>query len=173
MGGVNLNGGMVVHQGGVNFVPTLSDTIGIVEAKGAEGSRVYPDSQALIKDNGYGIVSYLVPYKYNDVYADPKGTAYNIEVDDTHRTIVPTSGAAVLIKMDTLGNSQSFVRFVQPSREVIPFGASVLNETGDNIGMVGQNGLGDGGAQRRQKTNLPFSGRRINAPRSVVPAIRT
>lgn len=141
MGGVNLNGGMVVHQGGVNFVPTLSDTIGIVEAKGAEGSRVYPDSQALIKDNGYGIVSYLVPYKYNDVYADPKGTAYNIEVDDTHRTIVPTSGAAVLIKMDTVGNSQSFVRFVQPSREVIPFGASVLNETGDNIGMVGQNGL--------------------------------
>jgi outer membrane usher protein len=63
--------------------------------------RIYPDSQAVIKDNGYGIVGYLVPYKYNEVYADPKGTAYTVEVDDTRRTIVPTSGAAVLIKMDT------------------------------------------------------------------------
>ena len=141
MGGLNLNGGVVVHEGGINFVPTLADTIGIVEAKGAEGSRIYPDSQAVIKDNGYGIVSYLTPYKYNEVYADPKGTAFNVEVDDTRRTIVPTSGAAVLIKMDTQSGSQSFVRFVQPSREVIPFGASVLDETGNNIGMVGQNGL--------------------------------
>lgn len=141
MGGVNLNGGVVVHQGGVNFVPSLSDTIGIVEAKGAEGSRVYPDANALVKDNGYGVISYLTPYKYNEVYADPKGTAFNIEVDDTRKTIVPTSGAAVLIKMDTQGANQSFVRFVQPSREVIPFGASVLDEKGNDIGMVGQNGL--------------------------------
>lgn len=121
MGGVNLNGGVVVHEGGINFVPTLADTIGIVEAKGAEGSRIYPDSQVVIKDNGYGIVGYLVPYKYNEVYADPKGTArYTVEVDDTRRTIVPTSGAAVLIKMDTQANRQSFVRFMQPSGEVIP-----------------------------------------------------
>ena len=141
MGGVNLNGGMVVHNGGVNFVPSLSDTIGIVEAKGAEGSRVYPDANALIKDNGYGVISYLVPYKYNEVYADPKGTAFNVEVDDTRQTIVPTSGAAVLIKMDTQGANQSFVRFVQPSHDVIPFGASVLDEEGNDIGMVGQNGL--------------------------------
>ncbi|HDC4518379.1 fimbrial biogenesis outer membrane usher protein [Enterobacter kobei] len=141
MGGVNLNGGVVVHEGGINFVPTLADTIGIVEAKGAEGSRIYPDSQAVIKDNGYGIVGYLVPYKYNEVYADPKGTAYTVEVDDTRRTIVPTSGAAVLIKMDTQANRQSFVRFMQPSGEVIPFGASVLDESHNAIGMVGQNGV--------------------------------
>ena len=141
MGGVNLNGGVVVHEGGINFVPTLADTIGIVEAKGAEGSRIYPDSQAVIKDNGYGIVGYLVPYKYNEVYADPKGTAYTVEVDDTRRTIVPTSGAAVLIKMDTQANRQSFVRFMLPSGEVIPFGASVLDESHNAIGMVGQNGV--------------------------------
>lgn len=141
MGGVNFNGGMVVHEGGFNFVPSLADTIGIVEAKGAEGSRIYPDANSVIKDNGYGIVSYLVPYKFNEVYADPKGTAFNVEVEDTRRTIVPTSGAAVLIKMDTLANGQRFVRFVQTSKEPIPFGAMVMDESQTAIGMVGQNGL--------------------------------
>lgn len=141
MAGVNLSGGVVVHQGGINFVPMLADTIGIVEAKGAEGSRVYPDSNAVIKSNGYGIISYLSPYKYNEVYADPKGTRFDVEVDDTRRTIVPTSGAAVLIKMDAQNNKQSFVRFVLNTGEIIPFGSSVLNQQGDNVGMVGQNGL--------------------------------
>jgi outer membrane usher protein len=44
MGGLNMNGGVVVHRGGINLTPTLGDTIGVIEAKGAEGARVYPDS---------------------------------------------------------------------------------------------------------------------------------
>lgn len=141
MGGVNLSGGMVAHRGGLNFVPMLSDTIGIVEARGAEGSRVYPDSNTVIKDNGYGIISYLNPYKYNEVYIDPKGTAMSVDVEDTRKKIVPTAGSAVLIKMDTQQNKLTFVQFLQRSAETIPFGASVTDEKGNDLGMVGQNGL--------------------------------
>lgn len=154
MAGVNFNGGMVVHQGGVNFVPMLADTIGIVEAKGAEGSHVYPDSNAIIKDNGYGIISYLSPYRYNEVYADPKGTRFDVEVDDTRRTIVPTAGAAVLIKMDAQKDKQTFVHFVLNTGEIIPFGAPILNGEGDNIGMVGQNGLAMVSLQKGKNTLL-------------------
>lgn len=141
MGGISVSGGIVVHPGGINFVPMLADTIGIVEAKGAEGSHVYPDANAIIKDNGYGIIGYLSPYKYNEVYADPKGTRFDVNIDDTHRTIVPAAGAAVLIKMDAQKNRQTFVHFIPDSGELIPFGSTVLNSQGDNIGMVGQNSL--------------------------------
>jgi len=61
MGGVSMSGGMVAHAGGINFTPSISDTIGIIDATGAEGSHIYPDSRSVIKDNGYGIVGYLVP----------------------------------------------------------------------------------------------------------------
>ncbi|TKU01738.1 fimbrial biogenesis outer membrane usher protein [Citrobacter sp. wls830] len=141
MGGINMSGGLVVHQGGINFTPSLSDTIGIIEAKGAEGSHVYPDSRAVIKKNGYGIVSYLSPYKYNDVYLDPKGTAMSVDIEDAHRKIVPRAGAAVLIKMQTQRNKQTLVYFKSSTTESIPFGASINDKDMKNIGMVGQGGL--------------------------------
>lgn len=141
MGGLNASGGIVAHQGGINFTPSLSDTIGIVEAKGAEGSVVYPDSHAVIKDNGYGIVGYLTPYKYNEVFIDPKGTAMNVDVEDARKKIVPSARAAVLIKMETQQNQQQLVYFQNDKAEPIPFGASINDGEMKNIGMVGQGGL--------------------------------
>lgn len=141
MGGVSVSGGMVAHQGGINFTPSLSDTIGIIEAKGATDSHIYPDARSVIKDNGYGIVGYLTPYKYNDVYLDPKGTAMNVDVDDTHRKIVPSAGAVVLIKIETQQNQQNLVHFIKSDKVDIPFGASINNSEMKNIGMVGQAGL--------------------------------
>lgn len=141
MSGINVSGGLVAHSGGINFAPSISDTIGIVEAKGAEGSHIYPDSRAIIKKNGYGIVSYLTPYKYNDVFLDPKGTAISVDVDDTHRKIVPSAGSAVLIKMETQHNHQMLVYFQHDRSETIPFGASINNAELKNVGMVGQGGM--------------------------------
>ncbi|HHY2958875.1 TPA: fimbria/pilus outer membrane usher protein, partial [Enterobacter roggenkampii] len=141
MGGLNMNGGVVVHRGGINLTPTLGDTIGVIEAKGAEGARVYPDSNAVIKDNGYGIVGYLTPYRYNDVFIDPKGTSMSVDVEDTRKSIVPTAGAAVHIKMETQQKQQTFVRFTHASGQKIPFGASITDGSNTTLGMVGQGGL--------------------------------
>lgn len=141
MGSVNLSGGVVAHKGGVNFTPTLSDTIGIVEAKGAEGSYIYPDSHGVIKSNGYGVVSYLNPYKYNDLYVDPKGTSMGIDIEDTHKKIVPSAGAAVMIKVDTQKEQQLFMRLINATNEPIPYGANIENKHGERVAMVGQSGL--------------------------------
>lgn len=141
MGSINTNGGVVIHSGGINFTPTFNDTIGIIEAQGAEGSHIYPDNRSVIKSNGYGIVGYLTPYKYNEVYLDPKGTSMDVDVEDTHKTIVPTAGAAILVKMGTKQQNQTFVQFISPSQKSLPFGAQIANASGDKIGMVGQNGL--------------------------------
>lgn len=138
MGGVSIGGAMVAHRGGFNFVPSLGDTIGIIEAPGAQGARAYPDSNAVVKDNGYAIVSYLTPYQFNDIYLDPKGTAMSVDVEDTRHKIVPTAGAAVLIKMETQQNELTLVKFV--GKDDIPFGASVLDAQNNNVGMIGQGG---------------------------------
>lgn len=148
-----MNGGVVVHRGGINLAPMLGDTIGVIEAKGAEGARVYPDSNAVIKDNGYGIVGYLTPYKYNDVFIDPKGTSMSVDVEDTRKSIVPTAGAAVHIKMETQQHQQTFVRFTQASGQEIPFGASITDDDNASLGMVGQGGLA--------MVTLPAHGKRL------------
>lgn len=141
MTGASISGAMVAHRGGFNFVPSLGDTIGIIEAPGAQGARAYPDSNAIIKDNGYGIVSYLSPYQYNDIYLDPKGTEMSVDIEDTRHKIVPTAGAAVLIKMETKQDVLTLVKITSMDADGIPFGASIFDEKNNNIGMTGQGGL--------------------------------
>jgi len=65
----------------------------------------------------------------------------SVDIEDTHRKIVPTAGATVLIKMDTQKNQQSLVHFTTPDGGDIPFGASINDSAMNNTGIVGQAGM--------------------------------
>ena len=62
---------VVVHPGGVTLANQMTDTIGIVEAIGAEGARVTNNVGTTIDRSGYAVLPFLMPYRLNSVNIDP------------------------------------------------------------------------------------------------------
>ncbi|TPG61565.1 fimbria/pilus outer membrane usher protein [Ewingella americana] len=140
MTSMNGSGGIVLHEGGINFTSSLSDTFGIIEAKGAAGSHVYPDMISQVADNGYAIISSLNPYQYNDIYLDTKGAAVDIEVEDTKASLVPTAGASVKLYFETKSNATKFLHIKDQQGNAIPYGTIIKDNAGNVLGIVGQGG---------------------------------
>lgn len=134
-----LNGTVIGHAGGVTFTPYTSDTMALVEAKGAEGASVSSYPGVKVDSNGYAVVPYLNPYQLNEISLDPKGTAADVELDNTTQKVAPYSGAVVKVKYLTK-RGQPILIMATNQGQPVPFGADVLDSKGNNVGSVGQGG---------------------------------
>jgi outer membrane usher protein len=139
--GAGMSGGVVAYGGGVAFTPSLGDTIGIVEAKDADGARVTNSSGLRIDPWGHAIVSNLMPFSTNEVEIDPKGLPLSVELKSTSQRIAPTAGAVVRLKFDTEGGGRAvLVRAKTADGQPLPFGAEVTDAAGQDVGTVAQAG---------------------------------
>ena len=134
------SGGVVVHGGGITLAQRLGDTIGVLEAKGAEGARVANGSQIKVDQRGYAVVSDLVPYRINNVELDPAGMSMDVELKSTRVKAVPSAGAVLPIRFDTTSGRAVLIDAKLTSGEILPFAAQVLNASGVEVGVVGQGG---------------------------------
>jgi outer membrane usher protein len=136
--GANARGAAVIHSGGVTLGPYLSDTFGVVEAKGAEGASVRNAQGARVNGSGYAIVPSLTPYRYNDVALDAKGINPNAELSGGQLRVAPYAGSAVLLKFATRTGHAVLIGANGPDGQPLPLGANVFDSTGAAIGVVGQ-----------------------------------
>ncbi|WP_024912919.1 fimbria/pilus outer membrane usher protein [Chania multitudinisentens] len=134
-----INGTIIGHKGGVTFTPYSSDTFALVEAKGAEGAKVSSYPGVSIDSHGYAVVPYLKPYQMNEINIDPKGTAANVELDNTSQKVAPYSGAVVKVKYNTKHGTPILVNTTYQG-EPVPFGSDVFDSKGNSVGTVGQGG---------------------------------
>lgn len=134
-----INGTVIAHSGGVTFTPYTSDTFALVEAKGAEGAKVSSYPGVSIDSRGYAIVPYLNPYQMNEINIDPKGTAADVEMDNTSQKVAPYSGAVVKVKYSTKQGTPILVNATYQG-EPVPFGADIFDSKGNSVGSVGQGG---------------------------------
>ena len=134
-----LNGTVIGHTGGVTFTPYTSDTFALVEAKGAEGANVSSYPGVKVDSRGYAAVPYLNPYQMNDISIDPKGTAADVELDNTSQKVAPHSGAVVKVKYASKRGTPILVNTTYRG-EPVPFGADVFDGKGNSVGSVGQGG---------------------------------
>lgn len=139
-GSLSARGAAVAHSGGLTFGPYLSDTFGLVEAKGATGATVRGGRGAKIDGSGYALVPSLTPYRYNPVSLDPQGIDKQAELVETDRQVAPYAGAMVKLQFKTLTGHALLIRALRTDGLPLPLGASVLDSKGVNIGMVGQGG---------------------------------
>ncbi|MES2250253.1 MAG: fimbria/pilus outer membrane usher protein [Pseudomonadota bacterium] len=135
---VGLRGGVVAHPGGITLAPSLSETFGIVEAPGAEGARLVNAPGVKVNGSGYVVVPYLTPYSSNGVELDPKGTSTDVELQVTSQQVAPRAGAIVLLKYETKSGRAALFQARQADGTPLPFGATVLDEKQEPIGIVGQ-----------------------------------
>jgi len=133
------HGSFAVHSGGITFGPYLSDTFGLIEAKGAEGARIMDGQAATIDSSGYALVPTLMPYRYNTVSLDPTNISPYAELQDGERRVAPSAGAAVKLKFRTLMGYPVLLQTTLPNGQIIPMGADVYDK-GKLVGMMGQAG---------------------------------
>lgn len=140
--GGNLSGGIVAYKSGVVFTPMLGETTAIIEAKDAAGMGVANYNGIKLDSSGKAVVPYLNPYRYNEVVLDPKGLSPDIELSSTSQKTAPIAGAVVLLKYETKKGYAILLDVKNKSNQPIPFGASVFNDTNQNVGYIGQAGRG-------------------------------
>lgn len=135
-----LSGTVVGHAGGVSFSSYGSETFALVEAKGAEGASVSAYPGVYVDAQGYALVPYLTPYQLNEISLDPKGSAPDLEMDETTQKVAPYSGAVVKVKYNARQGSPILIDTAAAGAPA-PFGAEVIDEGGAVVGAVGQGGL--------------------------------
>ncbi|OXI66390.1 fimbrial biogenesis outer membrane usher protein [Burkholderia cenocepacia] len=137
-GSIGVRGAMVAHPGGITLSQPLSETFAIVEAPGAAGARITNSSGVRVDGRGYAIVPYLTPYNLNTVELDPKGISMDVELNETSQQIAPRAGAVPFLKFATNTGRALVIKARQTSGAPLPFGAAVYDESGKDLGVVGQ-----------------------------------
>ena len=133
-------GALVAHPGGVTLSQPLGETFAIVQAPHAEGARLTNTPGVRIDARGYAVVPYMTPYAMNEVSLDPKGMSMDVELQETNRRVAPVAGAAAMVVFKTSYSRSAVLRLTQADTSPVPFGAVVSDESGKDLGMVGQAG---------------------------------
>lgn len=134
-----MSGAIVAHPGGVTLTPYNSDTMAIVQAKGAEGATVSAYPGIKIDQMGYAVVPYLNPYQMNEISIDPKGTSSEVELENSTQKVAPYSGAVVMLKYNTKQGVPILISTTVDGKPV-PFGSDVFDSKGNSVGSVAQGG---------------------------------
>jgi outer membrane usher protein len=134
-------GGLVAHPGGITLANQMTDTVGIVEAIGAAGARVTNGSGTTVDRSGYAVLPFLLPYRLNTVSIDPDGTlSPDVEFKSTSESVAPRLNSVVMIRFQTVGGRPILATAHLQDGSVVPFGASVYDHQGSEVGLVGQDG---------------------------------
>lgn len=134
-----VNGGVTLYGGGGILSPVLGNTVAIVDTSGASGIGVSGSGYSKTDYFGHAMVTWLTPYRYNDISLDPISNN-NVELRETSRRIVPSEGAAVLLKFSSRVGRRALVEL--KSVKPIPLGALVyINGEKEEAGIVGNKGV--------------------------------
>ncbi|MGU3489642.1 fimbria/pilus outer membrane usher protein [Enterobacter bugandensis] len=139
--GINVAGGMVLHQEGATFGQQLGETVALLEAKGIAGAAVSNNPWVRTDAGGYGLQPWLKPYQENRVGIDPFSLPENADIPQTDISVVPTQGAVVKAAFTTRTGGRGLMTLTLQNGEAVPFGAMVMAEGYEgNIGIVGERG---------------------------------
>ncbi|MFG5886697.1 fimbria/pilus outer membrane usher protein [Escherichia coli] len=137
-----MSGGVTLYGGGVVLSPVLGDTVAIVDTTGASGIGLSGSGDVRTDMFGHAMVTWLTPYRYNEINLDASGVD-NVELKETGRKVVPSEGAAVLLKFASRVGRRAMAELHSPRN--IPLGAMVYTEgdgaSREEAGIVGNKGL--------------------------------
>ncbi len=134
-------GSLVLHGGGLNFGPPLGESFAVVEAIGAEGARVGTGRQVTVAGNGYAVLPYTSPYRWNRVELDTAGLPLEVEVDHSSQRVAPTAGSIVKVSFTARNERTLLLDASDEHGAALPFGVAVSHDDGRAAGHVGQGGV--------------------------------
>jgi len=138
--GLSALGGVVAFADGLVFSPALGDTVGVVQAKNAQGVRIRGAAGVRLDSRGHALVANLQPYHENTVDLDTRGLSLDVEVLSGGQKVAPTEGAVVLLRFETRIGHSILMTGKRQDGSFLPFAAGVFDAKGNNVGYVGQVG---------------------------------
>lgn len=136
--GLVARGSVVMIPGHILASNEIGSTMMVVEAPKAEGLMVNGDQSIVTNKDGLALVPYATPYRLNSVTLSDSGNSSGAEIIGNIANTVPFAGTVNHVKFET-DQRQSYI---VPARKAdggpLPFGAEVLDESGQSIGFIGQ-----------------------------------
>lgn len=168
-----MNGGMTLYNGGLVLSPRLNKTVAIIDTGDASGIGISGTSNTKTDYFGHAMVGSLTPYRYNEINLDTTGTE-GVEIRDSSRQVVPSDGAAVLLKFATRTGRRAMVEIHSPKS--IPLGAMVyIKGEKEEAGIVGNKGmtyLSGLDARSDQKMNVVWGNNQTKQCSFTLPALK-
>ncbi|HDG1711125.1 TPA: fimbrial biogenesis usher protein [Kluyvera ascorbata] len=135
-----MSGGVLAHANGVTLSQPLNDTVVLVSAPGAEGTRVENQTGVRTDWRGYAVLPYATEYRENRVALDTNSLADNVDLDDAVVNVVPTHGAIVRAQFKPRIGMKLLMTLTHNGK-MVPFGAMVTSTDSQNSSIVADNGL--------------------------------
>lgn len=134
-----MSGGVLAHANGITLGQPLNDTVVLVKAPGAEGTKVENQTGVRTDWRGYAVLPYATEYRENRVALDTNSLADNVDLDDAVVSVVPTHGAIVRAEFKAHVGMKLLMTLTHNGKPV-PFGAMVTSDDNQNGSIVADNG---------------------------------
>ncbi len=133
---VGAAGSIVAHRGGITLGQTVGETFAIAEVPGVRGARFSSSTSISTDRNGYAILPYAQPYRYNWLNIDTESLGFDTDLTDNAKSVVPTRGAIVKAKFAAETGRRIQFDIKTSDGGNVPFGATAYDESGKVLGMV-------------------------------------
>ncbi|EPK7361701.1 fimbrial biogenesis usher protein [Kluyvera ascorbata] len=134
-----MSGGVLAHANGITLGQPLNDTVVLIKAPGAEGTKVENQTGVRTDWRGYAVLPYATEYRENRVALDTNTLADNVDLDDAVVNVVPTHGAIVRAEFKAQVGMKLLMTLTRGGKPV-PFGAMVTADNNQNSSIVADNG---------------------------------
>uniref|UniRef100_UPI00114410CF fimbria/pilus outer membrane usher protein n=1 Tax=Enterobacter hormaechei TaxID=158836 RepID=UPI00114410CF len=137
-----ISGGVLLHENGITLGQPLGETIALVKIPDAGGIKFNNQQGVSTDPRGYAILSYMSPYRENNITLNTETISDEIEIAKTNKSLVPTRGAVVRAEFDAKTGSRAMITLRQDNNSTVPFGAvvSLLNSPTSAGNIVGDGG---------------------------------
>ncbi|MBS0925579.1 fimbrial biogenesis outer membrane usher protein [Providencia sp. JGM181] len=117
-------GSLLFHQGGVTASRAFSNAIGLVKAQDIDNLKVNNAPLLHTNGQGYAVVPMLTRYERNKVSVDTSTLKGNDDVELSSATVVPTSGAIILVDLKAKRGGRVVLK-LKKNNQLLGFGTQV------------------------------------------------
>jgi outer membrane usher protein len=87
------------------------------------------------------VLPFLLPYRLNSINVDPENAVSpDVEFKSTTESVAPRLNSVVMIRFQTVGGRAILVSAHLPDGSAVPFGATIYDGKGSEVGLAGQDG---------------------------------
>lgn len=136
------SGSLVAHNGGVT--PSsyrVGDTFGIAKVGQEKGIRLdTPAGPTWTDGRGYAVLPSVSSYQRSTIQVDTRSLPKNVDIANAWNETEAARGSVSHIEFDVVRTRRVLATVLNASGAILPYGASVFNEAGDFVTVVGEKG---------------------------------